>query len=287
MKVSADCVRRAASRLVRNALLKSGFEMRRARRIPDVPAEPLRSAGLVVELMGPSGVGKTETLRRTEAALQERWFLQEDISHFLDEAWMAPPERQAFYERLVHRRLSEAFAQSRHLAERSRRAAYLLSVLNADLAMVSREYPKGFFIHDGLCHNFGSVLLEMLREGDAEAEELVRSRNYVFILAEEAKTVVRNILKRREAMPGFRTNNFPTLSPSDLETMSRRTDRVARELAHRFTDLSAKVLVLSAEDGWERNGERILRFEQQMLAGGGGADRGQKPVAETRRLSAA
>ncbi len=228
--------------------------------------------------MGPSGVGKTETLRRTEPALRDRRYFQEDLSFFLDEAFMAPPERQAFHERLAYRRLCETFAQTRYLAARSARAAYLLSVLNADLAMVSQEYPKGFFVHDGLCHNFGSVLLEMLREGDRNAENLVRSRNYVFLLAEETGTVVRNILKRREAMPGFRTNNFPTLSAADLETMSRDTNRVARELAKRFADLSANVLVLSAGDGWELNGDSILRFEQDLLAHAGRKPHGRDPA---------
>lgn len=283
MRGSANRVRQTASRLVRNTLLKGGFEIRRTRPVPEMPGTPLRSAGLVVELMGPSGVGKTRTLRGMEAVLQERWFLQEDIHHFLDRAYLAGPERQEFYERLLHRRLTETFAQPRHLAERSRRAAYLLSVVNAELAMVAGDYPKGFFVHDGLCHNFGSTLLEMLRVKDAMAEELVRSRSYVFLLAQEAETVVRNILRRREETPGFRTNNFPTLSPADLERMSRHTDRVVRELANRFEDLSANVLVLSAEDGWERNRERILRFEQEILA----KATGHGPAAGIRRLSAA
>lgn len=281
MSLTAGRVRRTASRLVRHALLKSGFEIRRARRAPDLATAPLPSAGRVVEFMGPSGVGKTETLRRAEPALKDRWFLQEDIGFFLDEAFAAPPARQAFYERLARRRLAEAFAQSRHLAERSRRAAYLLSVLNTELAMVARDYPRGFFVHDGLSHNFASVLREMLREGDRQAEDLVRSRSYVFILAEEAETVVRNILKRREARPGFRTNNFPTLSPSDLETMSRRTDRAARDLAKRFEDLSANVLVLSAEDGWDRNCERILKFEQEILASSACPGEGRRCAAVT------
>lgn len=220
------------------------------------------TAGKIVEFIGPSGVGKTSTFRSLAPALQDRWNFQEHIARYRYNAFTLDPERQTLYEQLVKLRYDEVLSQNATLPERVNRLAFSLKLVNEDMALVSQSYSRGFFIDDGLCHNFTRALLDLLLHEDAKAQQLLLSRAFVVLLANDPDFVVENILSRRKISPPFRGNNFPSLDHRELRDFCAERNRECARLLEFFSRIGCMNLVVYAEDGIETNSDKIRDFER-------------------------
>ena len=172
------------------------------------------------------------------------------------------------HERLVKKRAVEVLDQEVTLPERVNRLAFSLRVANEDMALISQRYSRGFFIDDGLCHNFTRVLLELLEQDDSDAETLVRARAFVVFLVDEPDFVVENILARRKNTKQFRGNNFPSLGRSELRRLCADRDRDCRKMLAVLSRAGCNKLILRAENGIETNAREIRAFEQKLVNGG-------------------
>lgn len=252
---------------VKMLLHKQGY---RLARVPQsVEAAPCpETSGQIVEFIGPSGVGKSSTFRSLAAEIQDRWFFQEHLAKYQFNAFTLDASRQLFYERLVKKRAVEVLDQEVTLPERVNRLAFSLRVANEDMALISQRYSRGFFIDDGLCHNFTRVLLELLEQDDSDAETLVRARAFVVFLVDEPDFVVENILARRKNTKQFRGNNFPSLGRSELRRLCADRDRDCRKMLAVLSRAGCNKLILRAENGIETNAREIRAFEQKLVNGG-------------------
>lgn len=252
---------------VKELLHRQGY---RFERLPE-SAEPNSfpaTSGKIVEFIGPSGVGKTSTFHSVATEIQDRWFFQEHLAQYRSNAFTLDVSGQSIYERLVEKRAAEVLDQEAPMPERVARLAYLLKLATEDMALVSRSYSRGFFIHDGFCQNFLSVLVQLLEQGDPEAEQLIRTRAFIILLADDADFVVENILSRRKNSPHFRTNNFLNLDRRELRRLCSDHDTESRRMLDLLSRKRCKRLVLHAEHGLAANVREIRNFEQTLVHGG-------------------
>lgn len=225
------------------------------------------TSGQIVEFIGPSGVGKSITFRSLAPKIQDRWFFQEHLAQYHFNAFNLDASKQSCYERLVRQRALEVLDQEVTLPERVNRLAFSLKLANEDMALISQRYSCGFFLDDGLCHNFTRVLLDLLEAGDPDAEHLIRARSFIVLLADEPDFVVENILLRRQNTPRFQGNNFPGLGRSELRRLCLKRGEECRRLLDFLSKNGVNRLVLRAEDGVETNVSEIEVFEQTLVKG--------------------
>jgi hypothetical protein len=237
-----------------------GFRLERVQSLEESACP--ETAGKIVEFIGPSGVGKTATFQSLAPVLRERWHFQEHIAQHHYNAFKLDPGKEAFYERLVKGRCEEVLNQNATLPEKANRLAFSLKLVSEDMALVAQSYSRGFFIDDGLCHNFSSVLLDLLVRGDPKAKRVIRSRAFVVLLADDPDFVVENILFRRKHSHQFRGNNFPSLDHQQLRRFCAERNRECARLLGFFDRIGSLNLILRAEDGIEANSKKIRDFEE-------------------------
>jgi hypothetical protein len=258
--------RDALGRGTRRLLERLGLRITRISRDPAALSRTV-TAGHVVELVGPSGVGKTTLFRHVAPALAKRWYFQKDIAPFMYGGFRLDPEDACAYESLVSAAVAEVAERDVEVSARAASLAFRMRILREDMCVMAGTRPRGFFIDDGLCHNATRHVLARLEAGDRGMERLVRRRAFVFLFADRVETVVANIKARRLSSPPLYGNNFRGRSDTELAAMTVASDRDKRALLARLTGLGCRCLVLRAEDGLAANAARVLGFERQLVEG--------------------
>lgn len=221
------------------------------------------TAGWCLELVGPSGVGKSATLSTLDPAIARRWLTRHEISR-LPAGRRVPPLPGDAADRDLHARL--LFDRIAHLrtnghdsAEVARFLSYMSLVVLNDLKIRQGAARAGALLDEGLCQIFGREIAALEA---ADFAGIMQNRGLVALVTRDPRRVVDQIENR--AALSYRRTIHHGRTPEDLAEVARLGTALALEIAGRAAEFGAPTMVLHAEDGLARNAARLAGFTDQI-----------------------
>ena len=220
------------------------------------PSINQKTQGKYIELIGPTGVGKTTLLRSLKRETRESWFSFEEI----EQRESAQADKLTPFQNhssLLSKALSSILEQKMSDFCKAKSLNWYSKIILVDLLASDPSLPKGVMLDEGLCHNFSGQLLSL---PDKEFVEIMRTRALVYVSAKDEMTVVRQVRKRTS--DGGHTIPFHNgLDDKALCEMTRSFMRnYVEPLVARAQKHGIMVCTLFIEDGLQANAERMEEF---------------------------
>jgi adenylate kinase family enzyme len=225
---------------------KAGFQVHRAKPVPSsfrpVPLEERKKQALVVEFIGPSGVGKSTLFRklldrrsRLNWATTGEWLR----AHGLTSGVRRLNERE---QRLLKLKFGNVAAQQLDISDKVWLVSFFEGNLKEDQAIRKIGIYDCVVREDGIFHNFAEEIDVLRATDEAELEGWLQGRAFVFLRADDDVMVER--LRARDAEGETRPQHTKV---SDAERISG---------SRRIMDLN-EALAASID----KNGGRLIRCD--------------------------
>ncbi|MEP4199319.1 MAG: hypothetical protein ABJL99_27145 [Aliishimia sp.] len=169
----------------KKVLLNLGFEVSRTQPAARTrAASPSQSQGWLVELVGPSGVGKTTLREEVAPMLRQDWFFEQHAKGLMGET--TEDEATALYiKQLLRGRLDRLQDSDLTLENIAAIGQRVFEVARLGLVSKSPDLPRGFLMDDGMAHFFAEQIMEQDR---AATEDFMARTAFIFLLPDEAET---------------------------------------------------------------------------------------------------
>jgi hypothetical protein len=216
--------------------------------------------GLYLEFVGPSGIGKSTCLEHFKNHAAGSWNFNSAVP-----AGLTTQETERF-DGNIHWDLWQKKADFvQNLATSGLSKIKLMlhfnHVLHNDLLIFNQPHDQGFFLDEGLCHNF-SLQLNALTDGLFTS--IMHGRALVFLIAEHPETVVER-LRKRQRETGFMVPHHIGLNDAGLRDLTVRNQENYERLSWRVKSLDLPCCTLFAEYSKEEKIARLSEFEQEVL----------------------
>jgi hypothetical protein len=250
-----------------NKLLSlADLELRpRRRSIPALLSHPrLTTAGMIVELIGTQGIGKSTLTNDLHAFMCDRWFFRSDLGQLGPAATISGEleelHRDIYFRRIKRLRKTRADPWSCITVSQQ-----MSKVISESLTILTHDFPRGFFLDENLFKNFPREVLKLDPE---RATPLWKNRALVHLRARDPDFVV----SRYQARVLDRSNRGllqrPPTEAELRERIARDNDRFDR-MMDMARDLGCPALIIHAEDDQRENIRNILEFESNLRATAG------------------
>ncbi|MEP1356261.1 MAG: hypothetical protein ABJX32_04315 [Tateyamaria sp.] len=217
-----------------------------------------RSAGKVLEFIGPSGIGKSTLLYAIRGELSKDWFLPHHAASLFHVAFKETDNSFDSHRQLLLNRVARIDRNQRDFWTLATSVRYGAQVASTDIAIRS-DFPRGFVLDEGLFQIFSGDFSELDK---GALEKLCAGRSLVFLSAHRPETIA----ERRMARNG-RRHSGADRSREDVSGQSARAEISLQHFssfADKMRDLGADVLTLFAEDENALNLEKVLDFSKRI-----------------------
>lgn len=213
----------------------------------------------IVEFVGASGIGKSTLFHLAKEKLSVQWKFSYPNVDFkgdvFDEKiskihWNLLKNKSTNVDNLL-------FADLRKLQLTS----YFNRVLLNNLMMVDENNQQGFFIDEGLCHNFSKELQEL---NDDELSIILRNRFLIYVKTDDPLIVVSQIRKRSNE-GGHTVYHHNGLNDSQLLDLVVHSMKQFESFFKRVEKIRVPFCCIKIEDGLEVNTCKIVQFENKIL----------------------
>ncbi len=189
-----------------------GFELRRLESTSKILRSPITKS-LTIELMGPSGVGKSTLWSDARKVLHNKWNIKYpavtevrlDSNNQLDELYRCCLNNISL--NLFERENSiERFERENSFERYGRLLTYFIQRAKEDrhLKLSGLLNIAGWFLDDGFCHNFKTEIIHAIEKHRIDNDTLkffFEGRNFVFLNATD-DWMLRNLRNRQKRTPG-------------------------------------------------------------------------------------
>ncbi|RUO26266.1 hypothetical protein CWE09_06005 [Aliidiomarina minuta] len=197
-----------------------------------------------VELIGPSGVGKTTLLNSISYMPDNNWAGREDLMKLTTHAAKSLGSSSSVYSRLLSFKVNSITEKEYSFYQLNRLIKYMIQVLEADFIM-SRGVYQRYLFDEGIFHNFRTEIQNL---GKTELSQLLKNRAFVFVEA-SPEAIVSNIRKRQGdlAEPDQNPNHIGK-SDEDLEQEAIRSLGLNRKLQEFLAKSGSKTVIVNSLD---------------------------------------
>ena len=185
--------------LVKKIINALGFELHRAPTIQKEPIKSCKTQNATIELIGPSGIGKTTLRKMVSKHLKFRW----NLSYTTDTRAISKSSNQLdeFYRIILYRKLISLYEQEKEVDRYAKLSAFFIKKMQQDrhLKLSGLLDKGGWFLDDGFCHNFTLEILQALEKNKLENEALnifFKNRNFILLEA-PINRIVENLKNRQ------------------------------------------------------------------------------------------
>lgn len=255
-----DRVRSHAKRQIKGLVRTAGYELRQRAGRTRLVAAGRPTAGLMFEMIGPSGVGKSTLLDAALDRLSGSYFLSEDLHR--SARGHAVADEAAAHRWLYERRFQNVSRDSLEMPAKIMRFNYNSELLLHDLVVAHGSLERGVFLEEGVCHCFRDEINAMPQELFGA---FIRRRFLVHLTARDEERIAKQILAREEKTGVIRPQHLHKTITQLAQSAATSADNF-KILSDRATASEAKVLTLYTDDGLTVNVERLREFEAEILA---------------------
>lgn len=233
---------------------------------PPKPPEEITD-GKIVEFIGPSGVGKTYIFRHALENFSDRYITRPSETKIQDHLVL---DYGPHWNLLVSK-VKSIGNKNLNDFQRAKLLQYFSQVLVEDIKIRIQLEKHGFFLDEGLVHNFSKDLTDI---DDPEFYMAMSSRIIIMVSQCRLETVLERRRLRFKETGHIVTYQSGLSRTEELQQIELDCMRLEK-LAYRAEQFGCPVLRITAEDPMEKNISLILRFEKNLI---GAAS--QKPVHE-------
>lgn len=252
---------KSAKALIRRGLARFGYELRRKpdqRRLER--ADPKRSAGRILEMVGPSGIGKSTLFNAVSQDLGRDWFLPRDAAELVLDRLDGASALEAVQRQLLFAKAQRLQRESFDFWVFAGRLRYGAQVAERDMLM-RRPRVRGFALDEGLIQVFSQELMDL---DDADWALALQQRALVVLLAEDSDVVAARALERHRKHLALGLFRHPTTRDA-LRRQAEKSAECIRRVAARAEASGNKVLHLRAEEAPAMNRDRLLAYAEMIM----------------------
>jgi energy-coupling factor transporter ATP-binding protein EcfA2 len=254
MKRLRDKVKRSIGRL--------GYEIKRKKNQDRLyKYSPTHSAGHILELMGPSGIGKSTLLSSVSGTLGKSWFLPRHALELELSSLEHDPALMNVHRTLLVRKAANSGKDGSDFWLVAGAHTYSAHVARTDILMHA-GFPRGFALDEGLFQVFSKHIPGL----DADQWELLAAgRLLVHLSARDPDTIADRAMRRYEE----RVRRGLFQHPKDFDTLRKRAvTSIAKyaQLADLARQHGIEVIDLYAEDPVPANGRALLDFATRAVS---------------------
>jgi hypothetical protein len=264
--------RMTASKHVNKLLSVFGLHLRRLPKSPDIPQDLERSTrGHLVELIGPSGVGKSHFHDQLLPEIAQQWLTRRQIRHLMKGSKpfieLESADSDLINSLLVEKRRN-IWALDLPVWRKVEMFDFVVRELALDIYARARIVPTaGLFSDEGITHNFTMELIRWHEECDGSdpfckkaLHRFLQGRSVIMLDADD-DTILENLKRRHAELQGKQQND--SLALWTEQTVLERI-RLARQMARRWLELAPSlgvpVLMVDLDQGPEAGKQKILQF---------------------------
>lgn len=252
--------------MFKNKILKvlnsAGLEVRwKERKVPPFN-NPNLKAGVIVELMGPSGVGKTTLFNNVKENLGQQWIFRNHLRRLNTLGAKGIDIGDPCYNfasKLMERKTKDLLALNTSFIKKIQVVNFYTKELANSIVYLKEDVPNWLFSDDGIVHLFRNEIIELEKDllNDHEARNLLfKNKNLVHVDADE-KFIVENLRKRHVHSRNEGNDLLSWLDEEEAYThtrLSRMTNKKVIEIAKKY---GAKVYEINAAEGDEENIKKL------------------------------
>jgi len=207
-------------------------------RFHNIVEDAVKTLGILLEFIGPAGVGKS-TLR--SSALARHWA-----------NWVFPPEDKhqqaslysdsAHYDLILMKAARLASRRNLNSLQQTTLLNYHTKIVMQDLTLAQRDSHLNVVLDEGLIHNFAAELSILPR---STFTNLVTMRALIYLRPDQPETVVKRLLDRAAA--GHVLTHHQGLSDTELLSLKIESVSYLDQVTDRLAEIGLPILKLVAE----------------------------------------
>nr|WP_163503661.1 hypothetical protein [Halomonas socia] len=263
--------------LLNKLLLTNGVQLSKVPKDLTADKRQRPSVGHVVELIGPSGVGKTYFYNYLRSELEGNWFFRNEvkrISNYKGSSFSLLKEQDALLiESFLNKKYDNIFSGKEALQRKISLYEFFLKEMAADVYFRHTKLARGLFSEDGITHNFSKEILwyhEKLHEGDEKKQHDVLQRffdNRSVILYEAPTTqIIKNLKIRSSQEPGAGNDWFHYAGEKEVIDFIESSQASKRKVLSVLQQYGIDVLTLDATKDLDINKKKVFEFCSSVIS---------------------
>jgi energy-coupling factor transporter ATP-binding protein EcfA2 len=245
--------------------------------------KPNRSKGQIIEMLGPSGVGKTTLYKCVLAKYHQDWHTSRQLRALvaLDTEGLSLDSTplKEIYAVLLKNKAINVWDSDRSVEEKYRRLKYMIDEVAVDRIANSQDLSKGVLSDNGLTHNFGEEIIALehkLKEKELPSiskegmQAFFRCRSIILVTA-STDYIKYNLKKRNlDLKKSGRSNNpnnyYRTIGKNYLEDYIRSIFDENKKMIEIAEKYGAGILTIDVEtEKIHEIGQKIDDFIERSM----------------------
>jgi len=217
------------------------------------------SKGKIIEFIGPSGVGKTVLYNTVKNDLSATWGHSKSFNKQNDN--VLDEQLNKIHWELFKKKIDAVNLMHTGSEEKLNLMGYFKRILSNNIKILQPNSESGFFLDEGICHNFSAELLALDKK---DFLTVIGNRCLICVLTKDPKIVVKQI-RERTASGGHTVFHHTKLSDGELERLTLESIYNFKKLLNLVHTYNIPVCQLYVEDGDAFNLNKIIAFEAAVF----------------------